>query len=223
MRNTILLIEDHHQTNELYAAYFKRAGFEVLQCERAIEGIEMLRRHQVAAVVLDINLPDYDGFEVCKKIRSKSGVPILFVSSESGVETRLNAYAVGADGFISKPVDLRELTALIWVFIRRSSKIPEVSEKHLFHIDKGTHSISYNDHTLHLTHTEYKILEYFLKNPHTALSRESITFALYLNCQPSAIDFHIKNIRKKLTGAGAHEDVIQSVYGEGYRLNWDWE
>jgi len=169
---------------------------------------------------LDINLPDYDGFEVCKKIRSKSGVPILFVSSDGDIQTRLYAYDVGADGFLIKPVDLRELTAIVKVLLRRVSQIPTLSPKYsAIKIDPANDSLIYKNTPINFTKSEYTIFHLLINNRHKTLSREHISQTLAYKNSLNSINYHIKNIRRKLVSTGAPSDTIVSAYEEGYRVN----
>lgn len=218
MRKTVLLIEDDFETNELYVNLLERKGFSAIGCMNAIEGLDALVKNQIALVILDIKLPDYDGFEVCNRIRKNYEIPIIFVSSESSVDARIKAYEHGADAYLTKPINVRELFALIEAQLRRSlQNHSTLSSSNKLWVNLN--SIYYDQNPLPLTPLEHEILSLLLSKPSTTFSREEITSQIPTSCSPRSIDYHIKNIRIKLKEAGMANEIIRTVYGEGYRVD----
>lgn len=218
MRKSVLLIEDDYETNALYAKLLGRAGYSSIGCMSAIEGLDALIKNPVDIIVLDLNLPDYSGYEVCTKIRQSYETPIIFVSSETDVEARIKAYHLGADAYLMKPINAEELFAVIEVHLRRNTKKNHLlGPSHKLCIRNN--AVHYDQKPIPLTPLEYEITSLLLATPSTTFSREEITSQIATRCSPRSIDYHIKNIRLKLRKSGVSQELIRSVYGKGYRLD----
>ncbi len=215
----LLLIEDNHDSAEMITMYLQGDGFVVDSAENAISGISKLKYADYDLVVLDINLPDYNGFDVCTKIRKESSVPIIVVSGNKDVESKLLAFRLGADDFMTKPIDLRESSARVMIVLRRRGVIEFVSnrDKTLFSIDEESGKVYFSGRVLPLTAIESMIFKVLYKNVNRTVQRASLLEALGIDSDTRTIDYHIKNIRRKLAGIG--EVLIKTEYGSGYRLD----
>jgi DNA-binding response OmpR family regulator len=219
MKYKILLIEDDFDTAEFMGRYLLDKGFIVETSQSAFIGSSMAKCNKYDLIVLDINLPDYSGFEVCTKIRSYSSVPIIFVSAQSDSESHIQAFHLGADDYLTKPINLDILSLHIWAILRRTYTIPdmEISKEALIY-NKKTGEILYNQKPLELTAIEHKLLEALLKMRGNAVSRDELAEILSSSSENRSIDYHIKNIRKKLGDSGKNPVLLKTEYGVGYKL-----
>lgn len=219
MKYKILLIEDDGDTAEFMSSYLVNKGFVVDTSESAIIGSSMAKSNKYDLVVLDINLPDYNGFEVCAKIRSHSSIPIIFVSAQSDFDSHMQAFHLGADDFLTKPINLDILSLHIWAILRRTYTIPDedISMQTLLY-DKKTKKILYKSKPLNLTSIEHQILACLLSMRGTTVSRDELAEILSSSSENRSIDYHIKNIRKKLGDSGKNPVLLKTEYGVGYKL-----
>ncbi|MFR1171269.1 MAG: response regulator transcription factor, partial [Coprobacillus cateniformis] len=170
-------------------------------------------------VLLDIMMPGIDGYEVCKLIRQKSDIPILFISALSEDENKLKGYELGADDFISKPFTPSLLYAKCNALLKRLNKGNESLDVGMIHIDEDTHEVFVNDVEIQLSHKEYLILIYFIENKRKILSRDQLLDHVwgydYYGDQ-RIVDTYVKKLRKKLLEASSY---IQTVVKIGYMFD----
>ncbi|MBE9129083.1 response regulator transcription factor [Coleofasciculus sp. LEGE 07092] len=168
-------------------------------------------------------LPKLDGISLCQRLR-RSGkmTPVLMLTAKDTSSDKVMGLDAGADDYVVKPFDLPELTARIRALLRRgSSTIPPILEWERLSLNPSSCEVTYAGQPLHLTPKEYALLELFLRNSNRVLSRSIILDRLWSFDDPpgeDAVKVHIKDLRKKLRIAGAPPDLIQTVYGLGYRL-----
>lgn len=219
MKYRLLLIEDDADTVELTSMFLEGQGFLVTASESALTAMTLLHHHVFDLVILDISLPDYNGFEVCSKIRNQSAIPIIFVSAQSDEESHTKAFRLGADDYLVKPINLEILTLHIWAILRRVSALPDIekTEKDFIH-DKKFNKIFFKGNSLHLTATEYSLLAVLIKNYGHTVSREKLSETLSSDADQRSLDYHVKNIRKKLGDMGRNPERLKTDYGLGYRL-----
>jgi len=224
---TVMLVEDSEKTQTLLHRFLTKQGFDVVVAESAIEAFQLLHSRAFDITLLDISLPDYDGYEVCKAIRQKCSIPIIFLSAFSDVEYILRAYKFGADDYVTKPFNLDVLVAKIWAVLKRSTVFG--SQMHLleesnvkkghFRFDETQKVIYFNDRLLDFTTLEFKIMEYFVRHPNQIVTRDEL---IYILDDPETtyekVNFHIKNIRKKIGENPKFLRYLHSIYGKGYRF-----
>jgi len=218
-RMNILLIEDDLDMQELLKDYLKNYNFFVFAYDNPIQALqELLENNNYDLVVLDLMLPRIDGFEVCKRIRAISNIPIIISSARGNLGDKVAAFEYGADDYLAKPYEPKELIIRINAILRRTSK--QISKKRIgeFEIDEDKMEISQEDHVLSLTKIEYEIFLFLLDNPNKVLSRESITQHLGNEHTDRAIDMHISNIRNKIFDDPKAPNYIKSVWGIGYKF-----
>jgi len=219
MKYKILLIEDDADTAEFMASYLVNQGFDIDTSESAIIGSSMAKTNKYDIVVLDINLPDYSGFDVCSKIRSHSSIPIIFVSAQNDPDSHIKAFRLGADDFLPKPINLDILSLHIWAMLRRIYAIPDTGLcTQALVYDRKTKKILYNQKALELTTIEHKLLLALLERRGNSVRREDLADILSSSADHRSIDYHIKNIRKKLGEDSKAQSVIKTEYGVGYRI-----
>lgn len=221
---TILLIEDESTIADMVLYALRSEGFDAQWKRFGRTAVAWLQENpQTALVVLDIGLPDGNGFEFCKEIRRFSEVPIIFLTARNDEVDRIVGLEIGADDYMGKPFSPRELTARIKVILKRSRVSPEsaVAMPSTFEIDQHRYRIRYYDSWLDLTRYEFQILKTLLQQPGRVFSREQIMDQAWQQPEESlerVVDTHIKKLRVKLRQVRADEDPIQTHRGLGYSI-----
>jgi DNA-binding response OmpR family regulator len=220
---TVLLIEDNAQISEIICAYLEREGLTVEVCATGKAGLVALRERHVDLVVLDIGLPDLDGYSVCRELRKTSDVPVLMLSARDDPLDRILGLEVGADDFVTKPFHPPELLLRLRGLLRRT----ESDQEHpLFHgelcLEPASRRASYSGKPLQLTRTEFDLLLTFVRHPGQILSREQLIGRVWADGaspEPRIVDSHLRNLRSKLRDASPNAELIRSIRGVGYRLD----
>ena len=225
MTKHILVADDDLHIREVISFALEKAGMQVTLAEDGRQALDQFRLHTVDLIVLDINMPEFDGLEVCREIRKSSDVPILFLSSRDDEIDRILGLEIGGDDYVTKPFSPRELVARINVILKRTHTTikPEPTAPSLQHgklsMYPEQHTAIWNGATISLTATEFAMLQLFVRQPNRVFSRDTIMNGAYNNIYISdrTIDSHIRHIRQKFTEAGC-EALIETVHGVGYKL-----
>ena len=215
----ILIVEDEVRMRILISDYLKREGFEILEAGDGQEALDIFEQNDLDIVVLDIMLPKYDGWTVCRNIRKSSNVPIVMLTARSEESDELFGFELGVDEYITKPFSLKILVARIKALLSRTSMLSndEISIGGIV-IDTSAHIVSVNGQRAELTPKEYELLIYLVKNKGIALSREQILDGVWgydYYGDLRTVDTHIKRLRMKI---GESAGLIQTVRGIGYRF-----
>jgi DNA-binding response OmpR family regulator len=197
MKIDILLIEDDLTTASIIYEFLSECGFRVTTVETATEGTSYIKNNTFDVILLDLNLPDFHGFEVLKSMKNKIAIPIIILSAYSETQTKVSAFKYGASDYLVKPIDLEELEARIWSLLGRSSKIEDSTRKDSFEISQR--GIVFQGALLKLTTTEAQILQYLIQNKNNTITRDKLCEALSSLGNTRSLDHHIKNIRKKIS------------------------
>jgi DNA-binding response OmpR family regulator/HPt (histidine-containing phosphotransfer) domain-containing protein len=220
----ILLVEDDKRISTAIKNFLETKDFVVEIAASEKEVFVHLETTSYNLIILDVILPKSDGITICRKLRQqKIEIPIFLVTALDTTNDKLRAFEAGADDYITKPFDWQEFIARIKALLRRQ-KQPEISpilQYGNLSLNSQTMDVLYENKHLHFTPTEFKIFEIFLQNPQKVLSIDGLIDQLWdLDTIPtnSTIRSHIKSIRKKLEKAGADANIIQTIYGIGYRL-----
>ena len=219
MLNTILIVEDEVKLANLLVDYFKLTDYQPHAIHDGNEVIDWVKLHQPSAILLDIMLPGKDGIELCKAIRQFSNVPILMVTAKVDEIDRLLGLELGADDYICKPFSPREVVARVKAVLRRT-QMNEVVMSSLT-LDEERLLVHFNRFEVALTSVEFQLLKPLVNKPGCIFTREQLMHNMYSDhriVNNRTIDSHIKKLRKKLLSISDGEDLIQSVYGAGYRL-----
>ncbi|MGB3750509.1 MAG: response regulator transcription factor [Arcobacteraceae bacterium] len=220
----IMLIEDDLEMQELLHDYLQNFDFKVSSYANPQEALKVLdTQHDFSLVVLDLMLPHLDGFDVCKRIRKISGIPIIISSARGNLGDKIVAFEYGADDYLAKPYEPKELVIRMNAILRRvTNTVTQVTKKiGEFEIDENKIQITQEKHILELTNIEYEIFSLLLNNQDKVLSRESIASFLgseYSNIKHRAIDMHISNIRNKIFDDSKNAKYIKSIWGIGYKF-----
>ncbi|MBE8717592.1 response regulator transcription factor [Cellvibrio polysaccharolyticus] len=223
----LLLIDDDKELTQLINEYLTAEGFDVDMVHDGQQALDIPDPEKYAAIVLDVMLPVKSGFEVLKQLRKKCQTPVLMLTARGDTIDRVIGLEIGADDYLPKPCDPRELVARIRAVLRRAvpaaTAQPAVerltTEKLSLHL--GSRSVSWNEIDVPLTGTEFSVLELLVRSAGQVISKDDMTEqALNRKLTPydRSIDVHVSNIRKKLTQAGASKDLIINVRGAGYML-----
>jgi len=225
--NKLLLIDDDKELSQLLSEYLTTEGFDVDVAYDGEAGIQLATHEQYAAIVLDVMLPIYNGFEVLKILRKTHQTPVLMLTAKGDTVDRVIGLEIGADDYLPKPCDPRELVARIRAILRRShaneptpAKLEKITSGPLV-LHLGSRHVTWNNTEIILTGTEFSVLEILVRQAGQVISKDDMTEqALNRKLTPydRSIDVHVSNIRKKLTAAGANKELIINVRGAGYML-----
>ena len=218
----LLLVEDDAEIREVITDYFSRAS-DTMTVETAPDGqkgLEMLYENEYDLIMLDVMLPYIDGFSICREIRKKSSVPVLFLTARGREEDILYGYENGCDDYIVKPFRIAELMAKANALIRRSKGMVQ-SEKLVcgrIELDPLCYTVYVSGVQAELTPKEYALLKHLMEHRGMAVSRESLLKYVWgydFDGNDRVVDNHIKKLRKQLGTAGSQ---IKTVFGRGYKL-----
>jgi two-component system response regulator AdeR len=217
----VLVVEDEPDIADLLEAYLRREGFRT---ERAGDGLNAVRLHREARpdlVLLDVNLPEFDGFEVLRQMHQTAPTPTIMVTALATDLDKLLGLRMGADDYVVKPFSPQEVVARVKAVLRRSSAQRDAGPLRLatLELDPLAVRVRAGNKPLDLTMTEYRMLEHLMRHPNRVFTRaELLEVALPdSDALERVVDTHLGNLRKKLEAAGLR-DVIQTVRGMGFRL-----
>lgn len=218
----VLLIDDDRKHSELMKAYFKRYSINLVCAYDSVEGFKKLAREEPDLLLLDVMLPGKDGFEICREIRKTSNIPIIMLTARGDVIDRVSGLELGADDYIGKPFEPRELVARVQATLRRSelagSTVGELSFEGLS-IDTETRSVRVDGSSVELTSMEYELLLILARRHGRKLSRDDILSELRgidAAILTRSVDIMISRLRQKLGDSAKPPRFIQTVWGRGY-------
>ncbi|NJN46078.1 MAG: two-component system response regulator CreB [Candidatus Competibacteraceae bacterium] len=229
-RPSILLIEDEPAIADTVVYALQTEGFAPLWRMTGQEGLTAFQEHQPALVILDIGLPDANGFDLCRQLRKQTPVPVIFLTARADEVDRIVGLEIGADDYVVKPFSPRELTARVKAVLRRTATTEaESSEESTeqsapFSIDEAQYRISYWGQPLALSRYEFRLLQVLLKRPGRVYSREMLLSLVWDDPDSSfdrTVDTHIKTIRAKLRAIRLDANPIKTHRGFGYSLSLD--
>ena len=221
---TLLVVDDEPSIRELLSASLRFAGFNVLTAADGHEALHHQSGSQVDLVVLDIMLPDMDGFEVLRRLRERSPeLPVLFLTARDDIKDKVQGLTVGGDDYITKPFSPKELVARIKAVMRRISPmaVEEVIEMQGLSLDPTSHRVMTGENPLDMGPTEFKLLHFFMTHPERVYSREQLlnnVWGTNVYVEDRTVDVHIRRLRKALELSG-HDRMVQTVRGTGYRFS----
>jgi two-component system catabolic regulation response regulator CreB len=230
MKPTILIVEDERSVADSIVYALRTDGCEPVWVTTGGAAREALSTRDISLIVLDIGLPDVNGFDLCREIRRRHEVPIIFLTARAEELDRVAGLEIGADDYVTKPFSPRELSARVRTVLRRAqgrprSPSPPLSRSFPFSVDEKRRRISYFGQSLQLTHAEYRLLEQLVRHPGWVFSREQLLDLLW--DEPGAtsargIDSHVKSLRSKLRAVNPGIDAIETHRGQGYAIREDW-
>jgi two-component system response regulator BaeR len=222
-QHCILIVEDEPKIAGLLEDYLRsHGGYQCRTVHRGDEALGSFRAEPADLVLLDLMLPGLDGIEVCKRLRAESSVPIIMLTARTEEIDRLLGLELGADDYICKPFSPREVVARVKAVLRRARMDPANAAPGGLVLDRERFLATLNGLPLDLTAVEFALLEALQARPGRVLTREQLLNHMYDDYRvvsDRAVDTHIKNLRKKISAADPELELIESVYGLGYRFN----
>ena len=218
----VLLIDDDRKHSDLMQAYFKRFGINLVCAYDAEQGFKKLAREEPDLLLLDVMLPGKDGFEICREVRKTSNIPIIMLTASGDVIDRVSGLELGADDYIGKPFEPRELFARVQATLRRSEIAgPTVGELNFegLSIDTEARSVRVDDKPVELTSMEYELLLILARRQGRKLSRDDILSDLRgidAAILTRSVDIMISRLRQKLGDSVKPPRFIQTICGRGY-------
>lgn len=220
----VLIIEDDRNTAALISTYLEKEGFATRMVHDGGEALEFVRRQNPGFVVLDIMLPNVDGWEICRELRKFSDVPILLLTAREEEIDRVLGLSLGADDYVIKPFSPRELVERVKAILRRTTRNP-VPIQYFSHnglvLDMEKRRVTLDDQSVDLTAVEYKLLQALMSTPGKAFSRDDLLNHIYIRGESvvdRVVDVHIGHLRQKLSDDPNAPRFIETVRGFGYRF-----
>ncbi len=214
----ILIVEDDEMASYVIENSLNDANFDVKSVTTVTEGLSFLTIDKYDLLVLDLNLPDYNGFDLLRSIKKTIIIPTIVVSAYSDTQSKLKAFKYGAGDYLVKPIDVEELEARIWLLLSKveNIKIDDDKPKLIFEIKDN--NIFQNDKEILLTTLEFDILSYFITNKNILISRDTLLKAISSEKSHRILDNHISNIRKKIELNSSNPTYLKTEYGQGYKF-----
>lgn len=216
----ILIIEDEVQLAELMHDYLVADNFKVSMLHSGENAVSTIKSNAFDMILLDIMLPEVDGIQICKQVRDFSEVPIIMTTAKIEEIDRVLGLELGADDYVCKPYSPRELIARVKGILRRLGN-QATAKQNGFKLDEDQYIASIDGQALDLTPVEFRLLKTLCSQPGRIYSRNQLLDNLYLDQRivtDRTIDTHVKNLRKKLAAIYPDKELIQSIYGLGYKL-----
>lgn len=221
----ILFCDDDKNICELARLYLEKEGFEIILAHNGRDAVSEFERHNPNVVVLDILMPEMDGYEVCRQIRKISSVPIIFLTAKSDTFDKVLGLELGADDYMVKPFDVKELIARIRAILRRTEKNEEASANILtfenMTIDMQSYELIVKGNVLEIPPKELNLLYFLASNPNKVFTRDQLLSNVWgydSFVDSRTVDVHIKRIREKIDGVSDKWE-LKTVRGIGYKFN----
>ena len=217
----ILVVDDEDRMRKLVRDFLVKAGYVVLEAGNGSEAMEIIYANKdISLLILDVMMPRMDGWEVCREVRSFSGIPIIMLTARGDERDELLGFELGVDEYISKPFSPKILVARVEAILRRSQGAAEEAKLEIGGIvlDKAAHVVTIDGQPVELSYKEFELLAYFMENKGIALSREKILNSVWnydYFGDARTIDTHVKKLRSKM---GEKGEMIKTIWGMGYKL-----
>jgi len=224
MADKILLIEDEVKIARTLRLYLEQAGYQVVVVGDGALALPAFRRERPDLMILDLMLPNVDGWEICRQVRKESGLPIIILTARSEETDRILGLELGADDYVTKPFSPREVVARVRAVLRRvhgELEPPQIIRAGDVTVDLDTHEVTVAGKAVNLTPIEFKLLTAFVRHPGQVFTRlgllDQLEDSSYIGYE-RIIDQHIKNLRIKLGDEARNPRYIVTIYGVGYKF-----
>lgn len=227
MAQRILVVDDDKQIVRLVKSYLEDANFSVLAAHDGEDALRVVRHERPDLIVLDIQLPGKDGWEITRNLRADENlqaIPILMLTARVEDTDKILGLELGADDYLTKPFNPREVVARVRAILRRTGAAPQgahVLQQGALRLDLDQHRFLLNDETVELTPTEFALLKAFMENPRHAFTRQELierSMGYAYEGLDRTLDSHIKNLRRKIETDAGEPRYIETVFGVGYRF-----
>lgn len=226
MRSKVLVVEDEISINDILASALRADGYEVRSAFSSSEARSLIMNFKPDLAMLDINLPDEDGFELCKFINKNYSMPIIMLTARNDIIDKVLGLELGADDYITKPFHIKEVLTRVKVAVRRVEKYSTYHEDNIFQLNKSI-QINFDSHIalkdgeeVRLKPKEFDLLEFFIKNRNRVLSREELldkVWGIDYDGELRTVDVHVRRLRSKLDKDETNS-IIETVFGIGYTM-----
>ena len=223
-RKQILLVDDDTALSAITAQMLEGCGYTVSLAETAAEAYDLLAQKMFHFIILDINLPDAEGFEICKELRRVSAVPVIFASARTSENDRINGLEIGGDDYLPKPYSMRELLARVNALNRRTYGFSQKDEIVRFgnvEVRLAARTVTKNGKTVNLAQREFDLLAYLCRNKNTAIEKEKLlseVWGAFAEVEPVTLAVHIRWLREKLEDDSKQPRFIKTIWRLGYML-----
>ncbi|MCR5418629.1 MAG: response regulator transcription factor [Lachnospiraceae bacterium] len=220
-KSKILVVDDESRMRKLVKDFLIRSNFDVVEAQDGEEALDIFYKDPaISLIILDVMMPNMDGWEVCREIRSNSQVPIIMLTAKSTEKDELQGFELGVDEYIAKPFSPKILVARVEAILRRTGagSSDDVLEAGQIKVDKVAHIVTIEGETIDLSFKEFELLTYFMENRGIALSREVILNHVWnydYFGDARTIDTHVKKLRSKM---GKQGECIKTIWGMGYKF-----
>lgn len=220
----VLVVDDEEHLTSLVKAYLAKDGYQVTVANNGRDGLTAVRRSNPDLIILDVMMPEMDGFEFIRTLREESETPVIFLTAKVDEQERVLGLELGADDYLVKPFYPRELISRVRAVLRREGKRSVTEQVYRLSgvvVDCTAHSVTVNDKFIDLTPSEFDLLKTLIASPGRVFSRLDLLDAVQgsrYDGYERTIDLHIKNLRAKLKHENGDEKYIETVYGVGYRF-----
>lgn len=226
MARKVLIIEDEEDIRDILTHYIKKEGFIAEEASCGEEGINAVKSGDIDVIVLDLMLPDMSGYEVCKLISIDYKIPIIMLTAKNDIVDKILGLELGADDYITKPFDIREVIARIKVCLRRMDSLKEnindgmIKLPHNIKIDEKSREVFKGEEVIKLKPKEFELLLILAKNLNIVMSRDKLLEKVWgydFEGDSRTVDVHIQRLRKKLDEV-SENSIIVTVFGVGYKM-----
>ena len=220
----ILIVDDDRDLSFIISEILESYGFSVTHAKSCGEAFELLGSEKFSLILLDINLPDGTGFEICSELRRVSAVPVIFASARTGENDRIAGFDIGGDDYLPKPYSMKELLSRINALLRRAYGFGEKEKIVSFGdvcVNITSRSVTKSEKNVSLSLREFDLLAYLCENPNTAIAKDKLlteVWGVFSAAEPSTLAVHIRWLREKLENDPANPEFIKTVYKVGYML-----
>ena len=224
MKKNILIIDDDNDLSLIISDMLESYGYKVSHAGNASEAFDMLSENKYHLILLDINLPETTGFEVCKSLREVSSVPVIFASARTSETDRITGFDIGSDDYLPKPYSMKELLSRVNALIRRAYGFSEEKKIVTFgdvSVNITSRTVSKNGQPIPLSLREFDLLAYLCENKNTAIAKDKLlseVWGAFSLVEPSTLTVHIRWLREKLEDDPAKPEYIKTVFKVGYML-----
>jgi two-component system alkaline phosphatase synthesis response regulator PhoP len=227
-KRKILVVDDERKIVELVRLYLEKDGYRVLVATDGLDGLELARQKRPDLILLDLMLPGMDGLDVCRILQAESDVPIIMLTARTTDEDKLIGLELGADDYVTKPFNPREVVARVRAVLRRVGKEAARGPTEMCFaglvIDRRRCEVRVRGEVANLTPTEFRLLEVLASEPGRAFARLELldrVFGFDFEGFERTVDVHVKNLRKKIEPDPRQPTYVQTVYGVGYKFGED--
>lgn len=222
----ILVVDNDNAISNFLFGFLSAEGFEVITAANGNEGYAKFKKYQPHLVILDIVMPELDGYSTCLKIREESNIPIIFLSARNQTKDRVMGLACGGDDFITKPFDSAELLLRIQAVLRRTMRTDNLAGQGVISVqeltvNRGTRIVQKNEQIIQLTTKEFELLWLLISHPEQVFTRDQLIYQIWnseYSDDSAVVTMLIKRLREKIEDDPAHPRYIKTIRGVGYKF-----